>query len=1047
MFPRFGLNGEYNMEGEKMMTTKKNYLRLAVVCAMLTLIAVMAMACGKTPPAPNPEPGNSGTITLNHKSLSVELYDEATVTAQLSEGLSGAITWASGNTSIATVTEGKIAAVGTGETTVTASIGEVKSTCTVTVFDGGLVPTLIVADGLIETKVSLELNKQAAVNYKNTNRTASLNYEIADTTIATVSQDGVITGVKKGTTSLTISGSYNGYIFTPVTRSVVIKNNISIALNVAGLELALSNPDESHTTQATVTPVVYRNGEMVTTPVITWGSDSQEIAAVNTGLITAVGEGTTKIRATYSDDGDEVFAEVDINVYIPVVELDAEDIVIDLSKAESYMVSFTAPTEIVSIKRIEDITSSAKLIVRGALEASQIYLNTADIVEGERSYVLYTPTVGYKVSMVAATKVINSLTDLSSIRVTGNTLSGYYVLGRDIDATGSNGLNLVGTWTNKGSEGFLATFDGRGHSISNLSVNGGLFYCVGATGLIKNLALINISDTGTGGRAIANEFRGRLENVFVSGNTIRLTSGFSDSASMANVIAHMSSGSEAVATIYNATVTMSNVYIIGSKLYSAVAGGVSWTAPASAKAYVTVDAFAAAAPDLTDFGAVWNTSGKLPIIRSVATALQNSLDFLAGGEVFAGDTLTVANGSALFDYKLKQSVSGVSISATGVINVMSTVVNGTSFTVVVTSIYNSALTKEIIFNVSNITVVDKTADRSYYDFELYGNPVSYQVPLANGHTATEVAKLGGAAYSSSAWSTVSGSVTINKEIITLLLDGKTYGDYQLSIKTVDGAGAEYLYKVNVSVVTHIIDNAEELMSLNRTGSNDQSTLDVYYILSQDIDMTDYQTAFQFPVSWSGGGADIAKGWAGIFDGRGHVISKLKVTAQGMFCTVANSGVIRNVAFTGVTTLDGVRILANQFKGKISNVFASSNVATCLVNAAYGSAMRINNVITVLTATDSSVIMSWAVDDGTSIQTLADIHALSTLTTPKVAKSSYDPSAIANNAAARRLNAYASVTALLAGLESVDFAQNNWSGDWSYTASGLSFGGKTVIAAN
>jgi GH24 family phage-related lysozyme (muramidase) len=109
--------------------------------------------------------------------------------------------------------------------------------------------------------------------------------------------------------------------------------------------------------------------------------------------------------------------------------------------------------------------------------------------------------------------VINSVADLENIN---NDLSGNYVLGANIDATGINFTSI---------SNFTGTFDGNGHTISNLSLlatqsqnawgYAGLFDVIGPSGVVENLKLTNLSITGGNAYvgALAAENDGTIKNV------------------------------------------------------------------------------------------------------------------------------------------------------------------------------------------------------------------------------------------------------------------------------------------------------------------------------------------------------------------------------------------------------------------------------------------------------------------------------------------------------------------------------------------------------
>ena len=146
---------------------------------------------------------------------------------------------------------------------------------------------------------------------------------------------------------------------------------------------------------------------------------------------------------------------------------------------------------------------------------SPMGINAAGQVVGD--YSGGSTTHGFVATPTAVTPiVINSISDLQAIQ---NNLSGYYVLGADIDAAGFN-FASIGTASNP----FTGIFDGQGHTISNLTINNlsdqaGLFGIIGAIGTVRNVGLINellTSHFDVGG--LAGENFGTVSQSYVTGN-------------------------------------------------------------------------------------------------------------------------------------------------------------------------------------------------------------------------------------------------------------------------------------------------------------------------------------------------------------------------------------------------------------------------------------------------------------------------------------------------------------------------------------------------
>lgn len=187
----------------------------------------------------------------------------------------------------------------------------------------------------------------------------------------------------------------------------------------------------------------------------------------------------------------------------------------------------------------------------------------------EQSIKLYTDADKcYTVKTAIVTKAIGTFDELKSIAVSGNTLDGYYVMTNDIDCNGKN-IYLVGAWSGSTTTGFIGTFDGRGYAIDSFNTDWGLFYVMGA-GVVKNVAFTNTVGENPRQAVLANtEVHGAtIENVFVSGNAKNLTGGLWDGAVLKNVVFATSNANASITTTgSNSPVTMTNVFVVGAKLY------------------------------------------------------------------------------------------------------------------------------------------------------------------------------------------------------------------------------------------------------------------------------------------------------------------------------------------------------------------------------------------------------------------------------------------------------------------------------------------------
>ena len=260
-------------------------------------------------------------------------------------------------------------------------------------------------------------------------------------------------------------------------------------------------------------------------------------------------------------------------------------------------------------------------IADGTLTISQELLDAMYARLGVGEHTIYLGTDAsyrYAITLTFATKIIKSQEDLLSIAKNA-ALDGYFILANDIVCDGTTVINLS-CYTSTTTSGFIGTFDGRGHSISNAYVGKmGFFTGIGA-GTVKNVAFVNVI-ASSDGWALAQETHGlTLENVFVSTNVSQIFDSCWDSMTMKNVVFVSEQTNGRVFTQgTNGTLTWNNVAVVGSSLYG------YWGSTAN---NVNANAYADVAALLSAFGA----AGEL--------------------DKWTGSSFTVADGKLLFNGKV-----------------------------------------------------------------------------------------------------------------------------------------------------------------------------------------------------------------------------------------------------------------------------------------------------------------------------------------------------------------------------------------------------------
>lgn len=214
--------------------------------------------------------------------------------------------WRSENSEIASVDKhGKVTGKELGKTTITlfSVDGKFESSSEIIVTDSKINPTEIkINNDNIELKE--EDSVELSVSFKPDNTTNKVvTWSSSDTDIAIVSQTGIVTGIKKGTatiTAKTIDGNIETSQKVTVFEKYIEPKNISISQKDFSLSVG-----ETIYIDATITPTLASN------KTIEWSSTNKTVAEVENGKITALKPGITEIIAkTYNGIQDKITVEV-----------------------------------------------------------------------------------------------------------------------------------------------------------------------------------------------------------------------------------------------------------------------------------------------------------------------------------------------------------------------------------------------------------------------------------------------------------------------------------------------------------------------------------------------------------------------------------------------------------------------------------------------------------------------------------------------------------------------------------------------------------------
>lgn len=277
-------------------------------------------------------------ITISPASSDLFVGQTTQLTAQLRDAsgatLTGrAIIWSTNKATVATVTsQGLVTAVAQGTATITATSEGKSASATVNVSPQP-VSAVILSPGQVTITVGQSTQLTVLVTDAQgqvlTGRT--ITYSSSNSTVATVSTQGVVTGIAPGTATITAtSGGGTGTATVTVTPVPVASVSVTPSTTNVGV---------GATVQLTATPLD-ANGQPLTGRTATWTSGAPGLASVSSnGLVTGLAAGDAIIIATI--DGKQGTAQVTVQ-QVAVSSVSVTPATASMTVGQT--VSFTATT-------------------------------------------------------------------------------------------------------------------------------------------------------------------------------------------------------------------------------------------------------------------------------------------------------------------------------------------------------------------------------------------------------------------------------------------------------------------------------------------------------------------------------------------------------------------------------------------------------------------------------------------------------------------------------------------------------------------------------
>ncbi len=246
------------------------------------------------------------SVVLNKDNMTVYVgySDVLTATVLPDNATTKDVKWSSSNSNRASVVDGVVTGVGVGSAViiVTTVDGGHAAVCNVTVKAAPDQPISVTGISLDKTSMSIEVGKSSSLIATVTPDDATnkaVNWTSANSNIATVSANGVVTAKAEGVTTIqatTVDGNKTVSCTVTVTAASSTTVDVTgVSINKGSTTLAIG---KSETLTATVTPDNATNKNVI------WKSSDESVATVSSsGVVKAVSEGTAKITVTTQDGG------------------------------------------------------------------------------------------------------------------------------------------------------------------------------------------------------------------------------------------------------------------------------------------------------------------------------------------------------------------------------------------------------------------------------------------------------------------------------------------------------------------------------------------------------------------------------------------------------------------------------------------------------------------------------------------------------------------------------------------------------------------------
>ncbi len=324
------------------------------------------------------------TVNLNNASVTAEnmtlnVGENATIEYTTNpEGLN--VTFMSDNSGIVSVNEqGIVTALKVGTANITVTVGDDKK---YTINSTTITITVTLNNASVTAKdMTLNVGENSTIEYTTTPADLNVSFVPDDSGVVKVNESGIVTALKEGTANITITvGDDKKYTINSTTITITVTlNNASVTAKDMTL-----NVGENSTIEYTTTPADLN---------VSFVPDDSGVVKVNeSGIVTALKEGTANITITVGDDKKYTINStiITVNVTLNNANITAKDI--ELTVGENSTIEYTTTPADLNVSFVPDDSGIVKVSDNGTVTALKEGTANITITVGDgKKYTLTQP--------------------------------------------------------------------------------------------------------------------------------------------------------------------------------------------------------------------------------------------------------------------------------------------------------------------------------------------------------------------------------------------------------------------------------------------------------------------------------------------------------------------------------------------------------------------------------------------------------------------------------------------------------------------------------